>query len=337
MIEKKRPVVQCITNIVTVNDCANALLAAGASPTMAHHPAEMEDFAGVTDALVCNMGATESLEAMTAAGLASPGSVSPEPASSKAACPETVRGRSAKELPEIRTAAGFTAGTRRRPIVIDPVGCASSGFRREKCLELIYAVHPACIRGNAAEIRALATDHNTARGVDDIPDAADGTDGIAGEQQRACGSAPASEAARYADDIPGAADGTEGIAGEQQPDRSSAPAAEAARYAVRLAGQTGAVIVASGETDYVTDGTRLYAIRGGTKWMTRVTGTGCMLSALMGAYLAVEKTALGAAACCLHMNQCAEQAIQKTIREEGGTGTFHIRLIDAISGPVTAD
>lgn len=37
-IRKERPVVQCITNIVTVNDCANALLAIGASPTMAHHP-----------------------------------------------------------------------------------------------------------------------------------------------------------------------------------------------------------------------------------------------------------------------------------------------------------
>lgn len=35
-VEKRRPVVQCITNIVTVNDCANALLAIGASPTMAH-------------------------------------------------------------------------------------------------------------------------------------------------------------------------------------------------------------------------------------------------------------------------------------------------------------
>ena len=40
-VEKCRPVVQCITNIVTVNDCANALLAIGGSPTMAHHPEEI--------------------------------------------------------------------------------------------------------------------------------------------------------------------------------------------------------------------------------------------------------------------------------------------------------
>ena len=69
-IESARPVVQCITNIVTVNDCANALLAVGASPTMAHHPDEMEEFAAVSDALVCNMGATESLEAMMRAAKA---------------------------------------------------------------------------------------------------------------------------------------------------------------------------------------------------------------------------------------------------------------------------
>ena len=112
LVEKRRPVVQCITNIVTVNDCANALLAIGGSPTMAHHPEEMADFAAVSDALVCNMGATESLDAMMAAGMASKNG---------------------------------------RPVVIDPVGCASSAFRRGKCLELIKAVQPSCIRGNAAK------------------------------------------------------------------------------------------------------------------------------------------------------------------------------------------
>ena len=122
--------VQCITNIVTVNDCANALLAIGASPTMAHHPDEMEDFSRFCDALVCNMGATENLEAMMAAGL--------------------------------------YAADLGHPVVIDPVGCAGSGFRREECLALIDAVKPACIRGNAAEIRALVKNCNTGRGVDDF-------------------------------------------------------------------------------------------------------------------------------------------------------------------------
>ena len=172
LVEKRRPVVQCITNIVTVNDCANALLAIGGSPTMAHHPEEMADFAAVSDALVCNMGATESLDAMMAAGMASKNG---------------------------------------RPVVIDPVGCASSAFRRGKCLELIKAVQPSCIRGNAAEIKALATDHNTGRGVDDL----------------------------------------------------EAETPDAARSAMDLARKTGAIVVASGETDYIADGIRLYEVKAG--------------------------------------------------------------------------
>ena len=248
-VEKSRPVVQCITNIVTVNDCANALLAIGGSPTMAHHPEEMADFAAVSDALVCNMGATESLEAMMAAGLASKN--------------------------------GNTEKTK-RPIVIDPVGCASSAFRRGKCLELIKAVQPSCIRGNAAEIRALATDHDTGRGVDDL----------------------------------------------------EAETPHAARSAMDLARKTGEIVVASGEIDYVTDGIRLYEVKGGTAWMSRVTGTGCMLSSLLGAFLALENSALSAAACCAMMNACAEKALEETVRRQGGTGTFHICLMDALSGRI---
>ena len=243
LVEKRRPVVQCITNIVTVNDCANALLAIGGSPTMAHHPEEMADFAAVSDALVCNMGATESLDAMMAACMASKNG---------------------------------------RPVVIDPVGCASSAFRRGKCLELIKAVQPSCIRGNAAEIKALATDHNTGRGVDDL----------------------------------------------------EAETPDAARSAMDLARKTGAIVVASGETDYIADGIRLYEVKGGTAWMSRVTGTGCMLSSLLGAFLAVENSALSAAACCAMMNTCAEKALAETAGRQGGTGTFHICLMDALSGRI---
>jgi hydroxyethylthiazole kinase len=263
-IEKCRPVVQCITNIVTVNDCANALLAIGGSPTMAHHPEEMADFAAVSDALVCNMGATESLDAMMTAGLAS-SDRDAEKADNIGKIPETGR-----------------AGKAGRPIVIDPVGCASSSFRRGKCLELIKAVQPSCIRGNAAEIRALATDHDTSRGVDDL----------------------------------------------------EAETPDAARSAMDLARKTGAIVIASGETDYVADRTRLYEVKGGTAWMSRVTGTGCMLSSLLGAFLAVENSALSAAACCAMMNACAEKALAETVRRRGGTGTFHICLMDALSGSI---
>ena len=67
-IRKNRPIVHCITNAVTVNDCANILLAVGASPTMAHHPLEVEEITAGAAALVCNFGATCDYEAMLTAG-----------------------------------------------------------------------------------------------------------------------------------------------------------------------------------------------------------------------------------------------------------------------------
>ena len=60
---------QCITNAVTVNDCANILLAAGASPTMAHHPQEAAEISAGCDALLCNFGAIADYEAMKSAAL----------------------------------------------------------------------------------------------------------------------------------------------------------------------------------------------------------------------------------------------------------------------------
>lgn len=67
-IAEKKPIIHCITNIVTVNDCANVLLAIGASPVMAHHEMEVKEITSGSDALVCNMGAVENFEAMLIAG-----------------------------------------------------------------------------------------------------------------------------------------------------------------------------------------------------------------------------------------------------------------------------
>jgi hydroxyethylthiazole kinase len=146
-------------------------------------------------------------------------------------------------------------------------------------------VHPACIRGNAAEIRALAVDHDTGKGVDDLE----------------------STGSYISDNV---------------------------RAVVELSRKTGAIVVASGETDYISDGIRVFEVRGGTSWMSRVTGTGCMLSSLLGAFLAIENSALSAAACCAMMKAAAEQALEETIRRQGGTGTFHICLIDSLSGRI---
>ena len=236
------PIVHCITNVVTVNDCANALLAAGASPTMAHHPMEAGEFTAAADALVLNMGATESMEAMFAAG------------------------RTAKKL--------------NKPVVIDPVGCAGSVWRREQCLELIDTVSPSCIRGNGAEIMALAGNVNTGQGVDD--------------------------------------DADEDISGIIQ-------------SAAALSERTGAVVIASGETDIIVSKDRILKVERGSSMMRRVTGSGCMLSVLLGAFLAAENSPDSVYACCTWMALCGEEAEQRTLGAGGGTGTYHLHLIDAMS------
>ena len=60
----RRLLIHCITNYVTVNDCANALLAAGPSPVMSHDPGEAALVTASADALVLNLGATEYLTAI---------------------------------------------------------------------------------------------------------------------------------------------------------------------------------------------------------------------------------------------------------------------------------
>lgn len=127
-IRENNPIVHCITNSVTVNDCANILLAVGASPIMAHHVKEVAEVSSNCDALVCNFGAIEDFEAMKIAAK--------------------------------------TAVDCGHPVVIDPVGVGGIRYRREKFFELVHMIRPTCIRGNVSEIRALYEGTQTAKGVD---------------------------------------------------------------------------------------------------------------------------------------------------------------------------
>ena len=127
-VHEMEPRVQCITNFVTVNDCANILLAAGARPTMAHHEAEVQEVTGGCEALVCNLGATENYHAM-----------------------ELAVAESIKE---------------KHPVIIDPVGAGGSSFRREQIEKLLSYGNIAAIRGNASEMRAVFENCRTVTGVD---------------------------------------------------------------------------------------------------------------------------------------------------------------------------
>lgn len=125
-----RPLVHCITNYVTANDCANLLLAAGASPIMADDPQEAAEITAACQALVLNLGTPgpRRLKAMLAAG------------------------REAVRLGH--------------PIVLDPVGVGSSALRMEAASTLLRELHFCIIRANAGEIHSLCRGVAGTRGVD---------------------------------------------------------------------------------------------------------------------------------------------------------------------------
>ena len=127
-VRERTPLVQCITNFVTVNDCANILLASGASPTMAHDIREAAEAVTGADALVCNMGAIEDTDAMILAG------------------------KQANRLG--------------KPVILDPVAAGGTALRRESAGRLLSEIHFAVIRGNASEIMSVAGTAAPTRGVE---------------------------------------------------------------------------------------------------------------------------------------------------------------------------
>ena len=137
------PLVHCITNYVTVNDCANALLACGGSPIMSDEPLDVEDIQTICGGLVLNIG---TLNEHTIAGM---------------------------------HAAGKRATELRHPIVLDPVGAGASTLRTKTASELLDAYDIAVIRGNMSEMKALAGAAATTRGVDVNPDDAVTEDNLA--------------------------------------------------------------------------------------------------------------------------------------------------------------
>lgn len=241
----KRPIVQCITNIVTVNDCANALLAIGASPTMAHLLEEVEEIQSGCDALVCNLGATENFDAMLVA---------------------------AKKADELG-----------HPIVIDPVGCGGSSVRREFFCKLVEVCRPACIRGNYSEIMALAYGKQTATGVDAKLD--ESVNSIETSIENAV---------------------------------------------MLLSKQTKSIVVASGIEDIIFDGKTMVKVTGGDVLMSRITGTGCMESSLLGAYLAVSNDLESVAACCKRVKDAGKMAADMTRERHAGSMTFREKFIDKL-------
>ncbi len=133
-VRERAPLVHSITNLVVINFNANALLAAGASPVMAHAHDEVRDMVGIAQALVLNIGTLDPywVQAMHLALQA--------------------------------------AAERGIPVVLDPVGAGATAYRDRSIKELLATAMPTVIRANASEVISLAGGHGHAHGVDSSAD-----------------------------------------------------------------------------------------------------------------------------------------------------------------------
>jgi hydroxyethylthiazole kinase len=108
---------------------------------------------------------------------------------------------------------------------------------------------------------------------------------------------------------------------------SSATSHDALSAAKSLAKSTGAVVVISGETDYITDGTITHTVEGGNPIMTSVTGMGCTSTALVGAMLAVESDAMVAATSAMAIMSLAGE---RAAAYSKGNGSMQVSFLDEL-------
>lgn len=129
-VRKKCPLIHNITNYVTANDCANVVLACGASPIMADEKDEVADITAICAGLNINMGTISKLKIESM----------------------LIAGKKANEL--------------HHPIVLDPVGVGISKLRRDTAMQFLQEIQFTVIRGNVSEIKKLALGIGTEKGVD---------------------------------------------------------------------------------------------------------------------------------------------------------------------------
>lgn len=248
-VKEKTPLIHNITNYVTVNDVANALLACGGSPIMSDEPDDVMDITSICGGLNINIGTLNkrSIDAMF------------------------ISGKKSKELGHI--------------VLLDPVGAGASKLRTETALKIMDEIKPDIIRGNISEIKTLAFGNGTTKGVD-------------------------------ADDAD--------VVTEDNLDSM-------VKFAKAFSEKAEAVIAITGAIDLVADSKICYVIRNGSPVMSRITGTGCMLSALSTAYAVANPdnvTEAVATSLCL-MGLAGETGVLN-MKESDGNSSLRNHIIDAI-------
>lgn len=248
-VRERHPLVHNITNYVTVNDCANILLACGGSPIMSDDCDDVADITTVCGGLNINIGTLNS-----------------------------------STIPAMFIA-GKTANSLSHPVLLDPVGAGASALRTKTATELLEKVKFSVIRGNISEIKALALGGGSTKGVDaDVADAVN----------------------------------------DENMDSVIA-------FARAFSEKTGAVIAITGAIDIVTDSKKTYLIKNGHPIMSRITGSGCMLSAMCTAYVVAnpDDVLTATAAAVSAMGLCGQIAFE-ALKEGEGNSTYRNHLIDAV-------
>ena len=242
-VREKSPLIHNITNYVTVNDCANVVLAIGASPIMADDIMEAESITSISSALVINIG--------------------------------TLNERTIKSM----LASGSKANECNIPVVFDPVGAGASSFRNDTTKQILNNVKVDIIRGNLSELSYIAGISSTTKGVD------------------------ASDEDLKNDSV---------------------------HVAKSVATKYKCIVAITGAIDVITDGEKVVKISNGHKLLSRVTGTGCMTSALVGSFAGVTTNYFDACVAGV-LSMCLAGEIAYKVAGNIGTGSFHIAIIDALS------
>ncbi len=240
-IKSKKPLIHCITNPISINDCANMVLAVGAKPIMAEHLLEVSEITAVSKSLGVNLG--------------------------------NITDNRMKSM----LISGKIAFEKKIPQVIDLVGVGCSKLRLDYARKFISECHPSVIKGNMSEIKAICGIKSNSKGID-----------------------------------VGAGD----IVTEENSD-------ESIEMLKKLSLQTASVVAATGVVDIITNGTHTYLITNGCEMLSMITGTGCMLTALIASYISsgniLDSTVLAIAL----MGICGE--LSQNVK---GTGSFRNDLID---------
>ena len=197
-------------------------------------------------------------------------------------------GKLSKDQIESMKISSKTANETNTPIVLDPVGVGVTELRNKTTMDLIENYDIAAIRGNISEIKAIAK----LSGVLDESNTAKGVD-------------------VNADDI---------ITEKNLKANGD--------LICELANKLNTVILASGPLDILSDGETTVVIDNGDEMMPLITGSGCMLSSIVGSCIGGTNPFDGSLTAILAMNIAGEKARAKVDARDEGTGSFRAYLID---------